>query len=707
MANKPLKSIKFPELPDTYTIPQVDLVPTQGSTNAVSSGGAYSALQAVEAQIPQIDSTLSQSGQAADALETGKIKNKVETLTAIEYTETSGYYDASGGLHNPTSNDEVYTQDIPVVFGQSINVDYSLESNKSMWVGVVAYNSNKIFISRTLLCDNVMGKSFSESYTAPDGVAFVRIMWRYGSTASMSISYTDIPFDFIFSTRTDLENTENTLKQITSKNLLRINTSGRVHNGITFSVDKDAGTITANGTSTNISFVDAAVFIPEKSGQYKITGTPSGGGTSKWYTSLVGQARQDVGGGSTYELTGGTAYTVRVIIAKNQTIENLIFQPKIYDINLSAIEKQAILGAFPLRRELYYDHLFIDTINTVNAVIPSESLFNINTSKRLGFSVIEANVQKTSDNVYVVMHGVADGQGYQTFGSGFYALNDDDISNVPISSVTLEYIKTNVRYNSIYAKYRVAPLTLAEFLTACKKEKLIPLVQCVDEDMCKICDEIMGASNWIAYNAERSWTNAIIMTYKSVTNYEQALNFVGLIGHPCMLCISNVAQITDENMLLIIRKLHHYGYFVGNVCAYDHDEKTQKLLDMGIDFSASGWNVPLFEDGNICNLIGNVDFTDFTTTGNAENGTITLDSGETITPAQELHSVFLSKGYLCVRFEGTITITLGTKINNTFTSDGTKFLSLSTYFLNAVPTFSITATSATIVYDIVYKASKC
>jgi hypothetical protein len=70
MANKPLKSIKFPELPDTYTIPQVDptltqsgqaadakavgdaldnikpvdSVPTQGSANVVQSGGVYSAL---------------------------------------------------------------------------------------------------------------------------------------------------------------------------------------------------------------------------------------------------------------------------------------------------------------------------------------------------------------------------------------------------------------------------------------------------------------------------------------------------------------------------------------------------------------------------------------------------------------------------------------------------------------------------------------
>ncbi len=49
MANKPLKSIKFPGLPDTYTIPQVD-------------------------------PTLTQSGQAADAYETGLIRDNLSTL---------------------------------------------------------------------------------------------------------------------------------------------------------------------------------------------------------------------------------------------------------------------------------------------------------------------------------------------------------------------------------------------------------------------------------------------------------------------------------------------------------------------------------------------------------------------------------------------------------------------------------------------------
>ena len=37
MAIKPLKTIKFPGLPDTYTVPQVDSVPTQSSSNAWGS----------------------------------------------------------------------------------------------------------------------------------------------------------------------------------------------------------------------------------------------------------------------------------------------------------------------------------------------------------------------------------------------------------------------------------------------------------------------------------------------------------------------------------------------------------------------------------------------------------------------------------------------------------------------------------------------
>ena len=53
MADKILKSITFPNLPDKYIIPEtiVDSVPTQGSNNAVSSGGVLDALDDLQTQI--------------------------------------------------------------------------------------------------------------------------------------------------------------------------------------------------------------------------------------------------------------------------------------------------------------------------------------------------------------------------------------------------------------------------------------------------------------------------------------------------------------------------------------------------------------------------------------------------------------------------------------------------------------------------------
>lgn len=66
MADKILKSITFPNLPDKYIIPEttVDSAPTQGSNNAVRSGGVYEALQNIDVTT---DTTLSVPGKPADA----------------------------------------------------------------------------------------------------------------------------------------------------------------------------------------------------------------------------------------------------------------------------------------------------------------------------------------------------------------------------------------------------------------------------------------------------------------------------------------------------------------------------------------------------------------------------------------------------------------------------------------------------------------
>ena len=158
MAIKPLKTIKFPGLPDTYTVPQVDSVPTQSSSNAVSSGGVYSALQAVEAEIPDIDDTLAQTGQAADAKVVGdkitglkadlnEIVTKSNNIVTLENL-SEGIVISTSGVE--TENAAYNTSDyIPITPGETyyfIGISY-----------IAVYKSDKTF--RTRIASLKTGKS--------------------------------------------------------------------------------------------------------------------------------------------------------------------------------------------------------------------------------------------------------------------------------------------------------------------------------------------------------------------------------------------------------------------------------------------------------------------------------------------------------------------------------------------------------------------
>lgn len=68
-------------------LPDIDATPTANSTNAVQSGGVKSALDTLQAQIPQIDSTLTNIGQAADAKVVGDV---IDELRNGEYVLKSG-----------------------------------------------------------------------------------------------------------------------------------------------------------------------------------------------------------------------------------------------------------------------------------------------------------------------------------------------------------------------------------------------------------------------------------------------------------------------------------------------------------------------------------------------------------------------------------------------------------------------------------------
>lgn len=365
-------------------------------------------------------------------------------------------------------------------------------------------------------------------------------------------------------------------------------------------------------------------------------------------------------------------------------------------------QTQASIAINVNRFKPFYDHIFIDKINGNNVVIPSESLFNIQISRRLGFDMIEANVQATSDNNFIVMHGVSGKFGQQVE----HIDGVTNIADTAINSVTLEWIKTNVRYKSLYEKYRVAPPSLEEFLYECRINCMIPLVTANNDDAVEIINNIMGKDNYVAYNGSRNKTAAPIMTFPSLTTKEDILALCDSYGKPYMYCMANPTAFTDTELVEIVDLLHTNGYLIGFAGSYQTEAESQRLLSLGFDFSASGYQINDIDSGNICNLSADIDYSDFTTDGTIANNLLTLASGDTITLAETIPSVFLGGASLHIRFNGTLTIRMGNYINDSFTSDGSKSMWFSTYYLNSAPTFIITATAQTQIINIDFKASK-
>ena len=354
------------------------------------------------------------------------------------------------------------------------------------------------------------------------------------------------------------------------------------------------------------------------------------------------------------------------------------------------------------RLKPFYDHLFIDTINGNNVIIPSESLFNIQISKRLGFDMIEANVQETSDGKYIIMHGVSGKFGAQVE----HIDGTTDISDTAINTVTLAWIKQNVRYKSLYAKYRVAPPSLEEFLYECRKNCMIPLVTMKSSGARAIVNSIMGNGNYVAYQGTRETTQGPIMTYPSLTTKADILNLCRSFGVPYMYCMANPTAFTDAELTEIVGALHAEGYWIGYAGSYLQEPVSQRLLALGFDFCASNYQINEFESGNLCNLNADIDYGDFITTGTVTNSLLTLQNEETLEPNANLPTVFLGGGSLHIRFVGTITISMGKYINTSITSDGTQSMWFSTYYLNRIPTFLITATAETQIINVDFKASK-
>lgn len=103
-------------------------------------------------------------------------------------------------------------------------------------------------------------------------------------------------------------------------------------NGITYTVDTENGTVTANGTATADSFNNVSIKI-EKNHKYYIRGCPKGGSENTYYFgSSLGLSSMDVGDGIILNNINITDIYPYPMIKNGTTVNNIVFRPQYTDL---------------------------------------------------------------------------------------------------------------------------------------------------------------------------------------------------------------------------------------------------------------------------------------------------------------------------------------------------------------------------------------
>lgn len=346
-----------------------------------------------------------------------------------------------------------------------------------------------------------------------------------------------------------------------------------------------------------------------------------------------------------------------------------------------------------------YDHLFIDI---PNSTIPAESLTHINISKRLGFNMIEANTAITSDGKYIVLHGDTV-NGTLCFGNAVKHIDGiTDVSNIPINSKSLSWIKENLRYKSALSKYQETIPTIEEFCYTCKANNMMPVVQVPDSGIVSVVDSILG-KNWIAYNASRAQTDGIILHWAGENTKTEIIQHCVDIQPPFIYCMSTPSRFNDEDLIDIVNNIHNLGCYIAT--AYVSEVEWQRDISLGFDAVSARWQIPAFDYGDIANISSDNNFSDLTTTGSIDaNNNLVLAEGDTV-GYTNTNTYFLYKMQLMVTFDGEINISMG-RINEAFTSNSERAMIFTAYGFNNTPSFNITSIGDTTVKMINFKCAK-
>lgn len=620
----------------------------------------------------------------------------------ISFTTAPGYYSGDGDITSPSSDNEVYTSRIPVVAGETLYIDYKLQAANAIakqWIAYMLYNANGAVISSRQTLFNDFSTEYVKQFTVPQGASYISFTYRTYSGNNDFIIRRNVTNSI------ELLNEKRTYIEVTDSYESFLAGWFRYSDAY---YSESSGATTRVYSAKNVKHVKAFL-----SGDYASvvaigfynSETPSEGSYMK--SASLPYRRSTQSGWWYYADVPDGAVTLTVSSLRN-------FEPHIF------FDAEGILDtakhndkAFPLLYDKFYYHGLTDHVTDgtdTDIVIPAQSIYDVAIAKRLGFTFIEANVQATGTaGKYVVTHGINYQLGYDFERVDGTPVGTDRIYNIPFDTLRSDY-----RYRSVYEKYRVPITTLEEFLYQCKNLSIYPLLQYWDNKSLEIARNVVG-DNMIVYTYHADKTrevfNGFIMEFRTDDSKEAMLARCEEIGKPYMYCLSNPNDYTSDELTQMISLLHQHGYYIGFAGNYYGISENTRLMKLGFDFASSAGYVNDFDNGNLIDVSCDEDYSGIETTGNVNDGVLTLTQGDTIRIANNASGI--KKYIIKMNVNGTIEVKrpafseYGADVTETITATNyiDTVISGTAFFKNV--DITITAQTNVSINSLVVKVSKC
>lgn len=358
----------------------------------------------------------------------------------------------------------------------------------------------------------------------------------------------------------------------------------------------------------------------------------------------------------------------------------------------------------PFREKRILHHL---NVENGASDIPSQSLHDIVYAKALGANMIEANVHKCRDGVYVVKHG-SDGK----LGTGLSFADSSINSDTLFSSVDSTTLRTKVSYNTPIQQFTGHIPTLDEFCAYASEVGIMVCLQCVDDGVLPIARKYLSDDRICAYGIpSRGDFAGIVTEYRPVTSASQALSYAKKYGPPYVLCWQGVANADELLVREVTKVLHENGYLVSG--AYINTQDAARLFSLGIDSISSTFIMTNdIEHGNSVNAIGCDDATFVLTDATINSNGISMQNNGTVIVSDEK----FAKGYyistLRIKYRGKLTICVSSRFEDTYrqiierNDDGEKYLIVSNASQRAATLLLIKSIGETQIEDIQFFSSR-